>query len=83
MKDSITLDDLIFYAYCETEDLEEKRIFDSSAVDEKFRNEFMSMFLDSKTVSPDRKIIDNIMSYARALCVIKTERAGVLNFIMN
>ena len=83
MKDSFTLDDLIFYAYCETEDLDEERIFDSSAVDEKFRNEFKSMFLDSKTVSPDRKIIDNIMSYARALCVIKTERAGALNFIMN
>lgn len=83
MKDSITLDDLIFYAYCETEDLEEKSIFDNSKAEEKFRNEFKCMFLDSKTVSPDRRIVDNIISYSRALCVIKTERAGVLNFIMN
>jgi hypothetical protein len=83
MKDSYTLDDLIFYAYCETEDLGETRLFDNSKAEEKFRNEFKSMFLDSKKVSPDRRLIDNIMSYARALCVIKTERAGVLNFIMN
>lgn len=83
MKDSFTLDDLIFFAYCETSELEERNLFDTSRTDSKLKDEFRDLFIDSSKVAPEKRIIDNIMSYARALCVIKTERAGVLNFIMN
>jgi hypothetical protein len=34
-------------------------------------------------VSPEKRILDNIFSYARALAVFKTKRAGTVNVLMN
>jgi len=34
-------------------------------------------------VSPEKRILDNIFSYARALAVFKTRKAGIINVIMN
>ena len=42
-----------------------------------------NLFSNNSAVLPEKRIVENIMSYARALCVIKTENAGVLNLIMN
>jgi len=83
MKDSFTLDDLIFLAYCETAELEEDNLFDISETDKRLKNEFKDLFLNSSKVTPEKRIIDNIMSYSRTLCVIKTNKAGIINFIMN
>jgi len=83
MKDSFTLDDLIFYAYCETAELKENNLFDVTKTDTRLKNDFKDLFASSSQIGPGKNVIDNIMSYSRALCVIKTEKAGVLNFIMN
>lgn len=32
---------------------------------------------------PEERIITNILNYSRALSVIKTEKAGTLNLLMN
>lgn len=34
-------------------------------------------------VSPEKRILDNIFGYARALAVFKTKRAGTVNILMN
>ncbi|MCD4683631.1 MAG: hypothetical protein K8R86_10145 [Bacteroidales bacterium] len=83
MKNAFTLDDLISFAYSETNDLDEKNLFENLGADKRLKDEFKNLFSDSAKVSPEKRIIDNIMSYAHALCVIKTKKAGVLTFIMN
>lgn len=69
MKDSFTLNDLIFFS--NTDGLQNKM-----EDDEKYS-------WDEYPEGPDQKIITNILNYSRALSVIKTKRAGVLNLLMN
>ncbi len=39
--------------------------------------------LNSVTVSPDKRVLDNIFGYSRALAVFKTKSAGMVNLLMN
>ena len=37
----------------------------------------------TEKVGPDKRIIDNILSYSRALSVMKTKGAGHINLLLN
>ncbi|MCB0804185.1 MAG: hypothetical protein KDC05_00215 [Bacteroidales bacterium] len=37
----------------------------------------------SENAKPDKRIINNIISYSRALSVMRTKRAGTINLLMN
>jgi hypothetical protein len=39
--------------------------------------------LQEIAVSPEKRILDSILSYSRALMVFKTKRAGIVNALMN
>ena len=39
--------------------------------------------LQKVAVSPEKRILDSIFSYSRALMVFKTKRAGIVNALMN
>ena len=39
--------------------------------------------LQEVAISPEKRILDNIFSYSRALMVFKTKRAGIVNALMN
>jgi hypothetical protein len=71
MKDSFTLDDLfLFSRRSGTEnggDMVEAR--KQAAVTESF--------------GPDKRIVSNILSYSRALSVMKTKGAGQINLLLN
>lgn len=78
MKSYFTLNDLILYTFCETEKQEDIGLFNSINSVEKRKRDFQSL-----RVSPNRRILNNIFSYARALSVLKTEKAGNFNLLMN
>jgi hypothetical protein len=39
--------------------------------------------LQEVAASPEKRILDSIFSYSRALMVFKTKRAGIVNALMN
>ncbi len=79
MKSSFTLDDLILSNYCETHNSNEMKNSDLMHLDFNLKQELD----DSLPVSPDKRIINNILSYSQALCVLSTKRAGNINILMN
>ena len=78
MKSSFTLNDLILFTFCETEEQEDIDLSNSIDSGEKQKRDFQRL-----QVSPNRRILSNIFSYARALSVLKTEKAGNFILIMN
>ena len=68
MKDSFTLNDLFLFSVTDG--------LTNDMEDEKHK-------WDEYPEGPDERIITNILNYSRALSVIKTKRAGVLNLLMN
>jgi len=79
MKNSFTLDDLILSNYCETHNSNEMNKSDLMHLDFNLKQELD----DNLSVSPDQRIINNILSYSQALCVLPTKRAGNINILMN
>jgi hypothetical protein len=85
MKNSFTLNDLLFFNYNETEEGKEHGF---SAINLPVLNEYYYLNTPLTTgkkwlFSPDEKIVKNIMNYSRALIVLKTEKTGSFNFLMN
>lgn len=81
MKNSFTLDDLILSNYCETHNSDEMKISDLIKLDFDLRQEMCNQ--DDCSVSPDKRIVNNILCYSRALDVFPTKRAGNINILMN
>lgn len=79
MKNSFTLDDLILSNYCETHNSTEMKKSDLMHLDFNLKQELD----DNLPVSPDTRIISNILSYSQALCVLSTKSAGNINILMN
>jgi len=71
MKDSFTLNDLILFSNG-----------DGSKSDDEMIDEYCRVDVD-ELAGPDKRIVDNILSYSRALSVIKTKRIGNVNVLMN
>ncbi|MCD4695602.1 MAG: hypothetical protein K8S16_05105 [Bacteroidales bacterium] len=70
MKDSFTFSDLILFSDNESSKILNVNISrDLKSGDEQFL--------------PDKRIINNILSYSRALNVIKINNAGNINLLMN
>jgi len=87
MKSSFTPNDLILFAYNETEKPDQVDLYQEMHADQRLREEFKSIlgdkfYIDSSTVSPDKRIMSNLMSYSKALFVAKT-KAGYFNLLMN
>lgn len=79
MKNSFTLDDLILSDYCETQNSDEVKNSDLMHLDFNLKQELDESF----SVSPDKRIIHNILCYSNALCLISTKRAGNIKLLMN
>jgi len=79
MKNSFTLDDLILSNYCETHNSNAMNKSDLMHLDFNLKQELDDNF----SVSPDQRIINNILSYSQALCVLPTKGAGNVNVLMN
>lgn len=71
MKDSFTLDDLILYSSS----------IGSESEEEMEKNQAQTW--DEHPVGPDQRIVSNILSYSRALSVLKTKRAGCVKLLLN
>ncbi|MCB2220536.1 MAG: hypothetical protein KQI35_09085 [Bacteroidetes bacterium] len=87
MKSSFTFDDLFLFAYNETLETEDHMVHREQE-DQELKNELKEMMgndltSDDESVSPDKRIICNIMSYSRALSVIRTKQAGNINLLLN
>ncbi len=87
MKSPFTLDDLFLFAYNETHETEDHMLRRESEANE-MKNELKDMMASEQSeeehcVSPDKRIISNIMSYSRALNVVRTKQAGNINLLMN
>lgn len=85
MKNSFTFNDFLFFNYNETEEGEDQVFHGISRSDLNECNSLNSVFTTGRELvfSPDEKIVKNIMSYSRALIVLKTEKTGSFSFLMN
>lgn len=87
MKNFFTLNDFFLLNQNESEEWEEqlfeKTGFFNSSEKEKSDLSHQSTETVDTLISPDKKIIDNIMGYARALYLVKTENAGYFSIVMN
>jgi hypothetical protein len=88
MKKSFTLNDFFLLSHIETDEWLDQEVSKTDfasigcgcEIDGcgcKFEN------YNGKFVSPDKRITDNILGYARALTVIKTKDCGCFNYILN
>jgi hypothetical protein len=71
MKDSFTINDLFFYSK------------NPGGQRSMGRNEDNEVECDALPREPEKRIITNILNYSRALTVMKTEKAGTINLLMN
>ncbi len=88
MKCSFTLNDLILFAYSDTDENEEPLWFIKMQSNKKVGDGFDSLLnssylVEDVLVSPDRSVVNNIMRYSLALSVVKTHNAGTFNLLMN
>lgn len=88
MRNVFTTNELILLAYNEQNGPEQKRLVEAMQNDESLFNEFKSILktklnIDAEVKSPRKSILQNIISYSKALDVIKTKHVGNINFLMN
>jgi ribosomal protein S17E len=84
MKNTFTLNDFGLFFY-------ESNITEQNPDDELLEQFFKKeeemrtgkKILRGVAVSPDKRILNNIFGYARALTVFKTKGAGIVNVLMN
>jgi hypothetical protein len=89
MKKSVTLNDLVLFAYNEVENKEDiKKIKQAITKDHKLKKELV-MILRSKKIFdnsfqfPRKEIIDNILNYSKALSVLKFNNLGKKVYLLN
>ncbi|MCB0821125.1 MAG: hypothetical protein KDC09_00405 [Bacteroidales bacterium] len=87
MKSSFTLDDLFLFAFNETHETNESMVGHDFEVDE-MKNELKELLghefkTEEESIAPSKRVISNIMSYSRALNVVRTKQAGNINLLMN
>jgi len=88
MKNSFTLNDFFLLCHNVTDGWKDQELIKDGFSNEGWRNEYPESYKnDGKSqdtlVAPDKRIIDNIMGYARALYMVNTESAGYFSILMN
>lgn len=88
MRNVSTTNELILLAYNEQNKPDQKRLVEAMQNDKSLRKEFESILkirlnIDSEVQSPDGNVLKNIISYSKALDVIKTKYVGDVNILMN
>jgi hypothetical protein len=85
MKNSFTFNDFVFFNFYEPEEREDvgQPGFQEPILVE--NNYLQATFNKSRKwlITPDSRVVNNIINYSRALSVIKTENAGTLNVLLN
>ncbi len=88
MEKSFTQNDLILFAYNETDKTEDEKLFKSMQENAELKENYKMILLmkysvDSIVVSPEKRITNNIMNYSKALWAFKSEASGNFNILMN
>jgi hypothetical protein len=88
MRNVFTTDELILLAYNETNKSDQQRLVKAMQDDETLRNEFRDIMntklkIDAEIKDPNKNAVQNLISYSRALDVIKTRQVGCINLLMN
>jgi hypothetical protein len=88
MKNSFTLHDFFLLCHNETDGWKDQELTTDGFSEEGWRNEYPDYYPHSgksldTLVAPDKKIIDNIMGYARALYQVKTKTSGYFSILLN
>lgn len=88
MRNVFTIDELILLAYDETNKSDQRRLVKAMQNDETLRNEFRDIMrtkfnIDATVKEPRKSIVQNLISYSKALDVIQTKQIGCINLLMN
>jgi hypothetical protein len=88
MKSFFTPDDLILFAYSESDENENKSFYQLLLKNNELRHDYknilsMKYFIDTSHVAPEVNTVANILNYAKALLVVKSRNAGIFNLLMN
>ncbi len=88
MEKSFTQNDLILFAYNETDKTENEKLFESMQTNAELKENYKTILLmkynvDSVLVSPEKRITNNIINYSRALWAFRSCTSGSFNVLMN
>lgn len=88
MENFFTQNDLILFAYNETNKTDDEKLFKSMQSNTQLAENYHSILsmkysVDSALISPQKRVVNNIMNYSRALWVAHTEHSGNFNVLMN
>jgi hypothetical protein len=88
MEKFFTQNDLILFAYNETNKTDDEKLFKSMQTNTQLTDNYKSILsmkyrVESALVSPHKRIVNNIMNYSRALWIAHTEDSGNFNVLMN
>lgn len=88
MKKNYTLNDLILFTYNETDSINKNLISKTIKSNQKLNTEYKSILkvkdaLNSINVSPGKNVINNILSYSRALNILNSKAIGNISLILN
>ena len=88
MEKSFTQNDLILFAYNETDKTEDEQLFKSMQENTELKENYKMILLmkysvDSVFVSPKKRVTNNILNYSKALWAFKSPTSGSFNVLMN
>ena len=84
MKSSFTLQDFFLLCRNETDESGEHLFDDQDSFESVLIDKFSGSTNQSlKLMVPDKKIINNILGYSHALCLVKTSDAGNFEIMLN
>ena len=88
MEKSFTQNDLILFAYNETDKTEDEKLFKSMQENTELKENYKMILLmkysvDSVLVSPKKRVTNNILNYSKALWAFKSPTSGSFNVLMN
>lgn len=82
MKNSFTLNELISFV-CSGKSGNDMNNVEIACKTSHRRHRNSEMLDSGLSISPDKRIISNILSYSRALSIVQTEKSGNFNLMMN
>jgi hypothetical protein len=88
MQNPFTLNDLMFFAYSDPDFAGDNKYRNMIEADENLSKTFNTVmrvkrYVAKLKVGPSQSAINNILSYSRALSVIKTQRTGTFSLMLN
>lgn len=84
MKNSFTLQDFFLLCRNETDECGQHPFIDLDfSVSARIDHFTVSPHQSIKLMVPDKQIINNILNYSQALCLVKTREAGCFKIMLN